>query len=78
LQTPLNEEKVKKRDKEETTLISGPVEQPGAKRQRLDPLLEEEIIEETTDSLRGERVVSQQTSPVVDTSTSSHRQELER
>jgi len=51
---------------------------PGAKRQRLDPLSEEEIIEETTDNLRGEGLVSQQTSPVVDTSTSSYRQELKR
>jgi len=77
LQTPLNEEKGKKRDREEATPISGPTEQPGTKRQRLTPLSEEEIFEETTKSLRGERV-TQQTSPVVDTSTSSHRQELER
>jgi len=72
LQTPLNEEKSKKRDREEATPISGPAEQPGAKRQRLNPLSEEEIIEETIDSLRGEKVVRHQTSPVVDTSTSSH------
>ncbi len=32
LQTPLNEERSKKRDKEDTTPISGPVEQPSAKR----------------------------------------------
>lgn len=30
------------------------------------------------DSLRGEKIASQQTSSVVDTSTSSHMQELER
>jgi len=56
LQTPLNEEKGKKRDREEATPISGPAEQPRTKRQRLDPLSEEEIIEETIESLRGERV----------------------
>jgi len=78
LQTPLNEEKGKKRDREETTPISGPAEQPGAKRKRLNPLSEEEIIEETIESLRGERATSPQTSPVIDISTSSHRQELER
>lgn len=78
LQTPLNEERSKKRDREDPTPISGPAEQPGAKRQRLNPLSEDEIIEETTDSLRGERVTSQQTSLVIETSTSSHRQELER
>jgi len=59
LQTPLKEERSKKRDREDTTPISGPVERPGAKRQRLNPLSEEEIIEETTNSLRGERLVSE-------------------
>lgn len=49
--TPLNEEKGKKRDREEGTPISGLAEQPGAKRQRLSPLLEDEFIEETTGSL---------------------------
>jgi len=58
LQTPLNEEKCKKRDREETTPISGLVEQPGAKRKRLNPLSEEEIIEETIESLRGERATN--------------------
>jgi len=60
LQTPLNEERSKKRDREDATPISGPAEQPGEKRQRLNPLSKNEIIEETTDSLRGERLVSQQ------------------
>ena len=78
LKTPLNKEKGKKRDREEATPISGPAEQPGEKRQSLNPLSEEEIIEETIENLRGERVASQQTSSLVDTSTSSHRQELER
>lgn len=78
LQTPPNEERSKKRDREEATSISGPTEQPGVKRQRLNPLSEEEVIKEMTDSPRGERVVSQQTSPVIEISASSHRQELER
>jgi len=47
LQTPLNEKKGKKRDREEATPISGPTEQPGAKRQILNPLSGEEIIKET-------------------------------
>ena len=78
LKTPLNEEKGKKRDREESTPISGPAEQPGAKRQRLNPLSEEEIIEETIESLKGEKATSPQTSPVIETSTNSHRQDLER
>jgi len=31
-------------DQEETTLVSGPAEQPREKRQRINPLPEEEII----------------------------------
>jgi len=46
LQTPLNEQKGTKRDREETTPVSGPAEKPGEKRQRINPLPEEEIIEE--------------------------------
>ena len=38
LQTPLNEERTKKRDREVATHASGSSEQPGAKRQRLNPL----------------------------------------
>ena len=78
LQTPLNEEKGRKRDREETTPVSGPAEQPGAKRQRVDPLPEEEIIEEIIESPRSEKATRPQTSPVLETSTSSHRQELEK
>lgn len=78
LQTPLNDEKCKKRDTEEATPINGPVEQPGAKRQRLNPLSQDEIIEEKIESLRAERVTNQQTSPMIETSTSSHKQKLER
>lgn len=78
LQIPLNEEKGRKRDREETTPVSGLAEQPVAKRQIINPLPEDEIIEETMESPRGERATSPQTSPVVETSTSSHRQYLER
>lgn len=76
LQTPLNEEKGKNRDREDPTPMSVPAKQLGAKRRRLNRHSEEEIFEETTGSLRGERVVHQKTSPVVDTSTLSHQQEL--
>lgn len=72
LQTPLNEERSKKWDREETTPASGSTKQPEAKRQRVDPQTEEEISEEITGSPRKERETSQQTS------TSSHRQEMER
>ena len=73
LQTPLNEERGKKRDRQEDTPINGPEEQPGEKRQRLNPLSEEEFIQESTDSLKEERVVCQDASPVIETSASSHR-----
>lgn len=52
LQTPLNEENNKKRDRELATPTSGPSEEPGAKRHRLNPLLEEDFFEETTNSQR--------------------------
>lgn len=78
LQTPLNKERNKKRDMETTTPASEPSRQPGTKRQRINPLSEEEFVEETTDSQQEERVVSQQTFPLGGTSTSSKRQELER
>lgn len=77
LQTPINEEINKNRDRETTTPISGPTQDPGAKRQRLNPLSEEEIIEETVDNQREERA-SQQTFTVRGTSASSQMQELER
>ena len=78
LQTPLNEERGRKRDKETTTPASRPMEQPGTKRQRLNPLSEEEMMKETIDSHREERAVSQETSPMGETSLSSQRQELEK
>lgn len=71
LQTPLDEERNKKRDRETITPASEPSGQPRTKRQRLNPLLEEEFVEETTESQREERVESQQTFPAGGTSTSS-------
>ena len=68
LQTPLPEERSKKRDREETTPTSGSTGQQEAKRQRVDPP-EEDTVEDITGSPRGGRAISQQTS------TSSHRQE---
>lgn len=76
LQTPLNVEKGRKRDQEEATPITGPTKQPEVKRQRVDPLLEEEVIEEIIESPISERETSPQTSPVVETSTNSHGQQL--
>lgn len=58
LQTPLNEERGRKRDREEATPVSGPTEQLRGKSQRINPLPEEEIIEETIESLRGKRETS--------------------
>lgn len=52
LQTPLNEERNKKRDRQATPPTGGPAEQPGSKRQRLNPPSEDEIIEETADDQR--------------------------
>lgn len=44
----------------------------------MNPLSEEEFIQEITDSPREERAVSQDTSPVTETSASSHMQEIGR
>jgi len=78
LQTPLNEEKNKKRDREVDTPASEPSEQPNAKSHRLDPLSEEEFFKETTDIQRKEGVDSHQTFPIGGTPSNSQRQELER
>jgi len=48
LQTALNEERDKKRERQEDTPVSGLAEQQGEKRQRLNPYFEEELLEETT------------------------------
>jgi len=61
LQTPLNEERSKKRQSEETTPTGGSTEPPWAKTQRIDPQIEEEISEEVIESPRREREASQQT-----------------
>ena len=78
LQTPLKEERGNKRDREESTPVSGLVEQPGEKRQRLNPYSEEELLEETTSIPRGEGRTEHQTPPNLETSASSYQQELER
>jgi len=69
LQTPLNEERAKKRDMQEETPTGVSAEQQGEKRQRLNPYLEEEFPEETT---------GQQAPSFLETSTSSFQQEQER
>jgi len=73
LQTPLNEEKRLKRDKEIAAPTSAPSNQLSAKRHKLNPHLEEEIFEETTGSLRKEGGDSQHTFPVGGTPSSSQR-----
>ena len=78
LQTPLNEEKSLKRDREVATLANGPSDQLGAKRHRLNPHSEEEFFEETTGSLRKEGGYSLHMFPVGGIPSSSQRQELER
>ena len=56
LQTPLNEERGKKRDREEVTPPSGSTQQPEAKRPIIDPETEEEdISEERAESQNRER-----------------------
>jgi len=70
-QTPLNEEKNKKRDMEVATPASGPSKQPAAKRHMLNPHSEEEFFEDTTDSQTKEGVDSHQTFPVGGTPSSS-------
>jgi len=69
LQTPLNEERAKKRDKQGETPTGGSTKQQGEKRQRLNPYSEEELPEQTT---------GQQAPSVLETSTSSFQQEQER
>lgn len=76
LQTPINEEKGRKRDRKEDTPITRPAEQLEAKRQRIDALPGEEVMEEIIESPRSERKTSPQTSPMVETSIISHGQQL--
>jgi len=67
LQTPLNNERGKKRDREEITPPTGSVQQPETKRPRTDPEAEGEISEELEGSQNRERQESQQT-----TTSSAH------
>ena len=69
LQTPLNEERAKKRDRQEETPTGTSTDQQGEKRQRLNPFSEEEIPERPTE---------QQVPPSMETSASSFQQEQER
>lgn len=78
VQTPLNEEKNLKRDREVATPASGPPDQPGAKMHRLNPYSKEGFFAETTGSLRREGGDSLHTFPTCGTPSSSQRQELER
>ena len=49
LQTPLNEERAKKRDRQEETPVGTSIDQQGEKRQRLNPYSEEEFPEGPTE-----------------------------
>lgn len=73
LQTPRNEERAKKRDRQEDTPIGGSTEQQGEKRQRLNPYFEEELAEETRGNLRSEESTEQQAPPILETSTISYQ-----
>ena len=72
LQTPANEERGRKRDREDSTPASGSTQQPEAKRQRVDSPFEEEVNEEVLGNPRRDREGSQQTP------TSSFQQEQDR
>lgn len=76
LQTPLNVEKGKKREAETSTPVGGTTEQHGTKRQRLNPLLEIESVEEISDSQGRED--SQQTGAGSGASTTFQRNELQK
>ena len=69
LQTPVHEERGKKRDREESTPTSGSSQIPEAKRQKVDSPIVEEIIKEILESPRKEAEDSQQAA------TSSFQQE---
>ena len=63
VQTPLNEEKNPKRDRDEATPSSRPIAQTYAKRQRLTPFLEQEFTEEIARTTGTERAESRQATP---------------
>ena len=69
LQTPANEERIKKRDRQEETPLTTSTDQPGEKRQRLNPFSEEEMPERPTKGM---------VPPSIVTLASSFRQEQER
>ena len=71
LQTPLNEERAKKRDRQEETPTGASTEQQGEKRQRLNPYTKDEFTEETTGNQRGEETIEQRIPPSMETSASS-------
>ena len=69
LQTSLNEERAKKRDRQEETPTGTSTDQQGEKRQRLNPYSEEELPEGPTE---------QQVPPSMETLASSFQPEQER
>ena len=71
LQTPLNEERAKKMDRQEETPTGASIEQEGEKRQRLNPYSEEEFTEEIADNQRGEETTVQWIPPSMETLASS-------
>jgi len=78
LQTPLNEERAKKRDRQEETPTGTTTEQQVEKRQRLNPYVEEEFTEETTGNQRGEETIEQRIPPSMMISASYFQREKER
>ena len=69
LQTPANEERMKKRDRQEETPLTASTDQPGEKRQRLNPFSEEEM---------PKRPIGGMIPPSMEASASSFQQEQER
>jgi len=69
LQTPANEERMRKRDRQEETPLTTSTDQPGDKRQRLNPFSEEEMPERPTMGMAP---------PSTEASASSFQQEQER
>lgn len=78
LQTPLNEEKNPKRDREDATPSSIPADQTYAKRQRLNPFYEQEYTEETIANTVAKRTNSVHTIPSGGTPSTSQFQVLGR
>lgn len=68
LQTPSNEERTRKRDRQEENPLTTSTDQQGEKRQRLNPFSEEEM---------PERPIGTMLPPNIETSVSSFQQEQE-